>query len=180
MGFADEYEKISLSQSKAAAANFIHTEIGGWRGTRRPIAARRWLWEVLQNALDAAIINQRQLSLQILYKTSELIIRHDAGAFGLAEIVALVEGNTSKYHRDHDLAGRFGRGFLVSHVISTEVRVRGVLKDRDNRLYNFTFQISRGGQMEQIRNNIMDCAKLSGMAFALFMRQVGDGNLDFQ
>src|ERR1700730_11215842 len=100
MGFAEEYEKISQGQSKTAAANFIHTEISGWRGTRRPIAARRWLWELLQNALDAAIINQKQLSVTIVYKPSELIIRHDAGPFGLAEIVALVEGNTSKYHRD--------------------------------------------------------------------------------
>jgi hypothetical protein len=159
MGFAEEYEKISQSQSKTAAANFIHTEISGWRGTRRPIAARRWLWELLQNALDAAIINQKQLSLTIVYKPSELLIRHDAGPFGLAEIVALVEGNTSKYHRDPHLAGRFGRGFLVSHVISTEVRVRGVLKDRENHLYKFMFQISRGGEMEQIRNNILNCAK---------------------
>lgn len=159
MGFAEEYEKISQSQSKTAAANFIHTEISRWRGTRKPVAARRWLWELLQNALDVATINQRQFSLTIVYKPSELVVRHDAGPFGLAEIVALVEGNTSKYQRDPDLAGRFGRGFLVSHVISTEVRVRGVLKDRENNLYKFTFQISRGGQMEQIRNNIVDCAK---------------------
>jgi len=159
MGLAEEYEKISQSQSKTAAANFIHTEISKWRGTRRPAAARRWLWELLQNALDSAVLNQTQFSLRIKSSPSELIIRHDAGPFELSELVALVEGNTSKYSREVDLAGRFGRGFLVSHVISTEVRVKGLLKDRQKNLHQFRFQLSRNGSMEQIRNNILECAK---------------------
>ncbi len=123
---------------------------------RKQIASNRWLWELLQNAKDCAA--GRPFSFSVKRKPSELVIQHDAGPFNLREIVALVEGDSSK-HRRGETTGRFGKGFLVTHVISTEVRVRGTLLDEASTPFSFTFMMKRGGPQSAILDNINECAQ---------------------
>lgn len=156
MGLAQEFERISQTEARKAIAKFIYNEVHDWRTTEKRTASKRWLWELLQNARDCS--QGRPFSFRVSYKPTELAIQHDAGPFDLREVVALVEGDSSKQRRSLQTTGRFGKGFLVSHVISTEVRVRGILRHNDNRLFRFTFQLSRGGSEGEILQNIRKCA----------------------
>jgi hypothetical protein len=158
MGFSQEFEKISRAEASSAAARFIYNEVQDWRGSeKKPVAIKRWLWELLQNATDCA--NGRPFSFSVSWKPAELTICHNAGPFKMKEIVALVEGDSSKQRRSADTTGRFGKGFLVTHVISTVVRVRGVLTDKDQGRFGFTFLLSRGGSEGEIIQNIRKCAQ---------------------
>jgi hypothetical protein len=89
LGFSAEFDNIERSEARNAAARSVFTEAEDWRGTRRAVASRRWIWELLQNAKDAA--HGRQFSFSIKSSKTALVVEHDAGPFELREIVALVE-----------------------------------------------------------------------------------------
>src|SRR5262249_12683025 len=77
--------------------------------------------------------------------------------FELRDIVALVEGDSSKQRRAEDTTGKFGKGFLVSHVVSPDVQVRGILAVADEERYSFAFRLHRDGSEGQIKRNIEKC-----------------------
>src|ERR1700686_4811300 len=118
MGFRDEFERIAHDEGRSGNARNIFNEVEDWRGTRRSIASKRWIWELLQNAKDCA--KGKPFTFSVVLKESTLTVQHDAGPFTIRDIVALVEGDSSKRRRAEDATGRFGKGFLVSHVVSTE------------------------------------------------------------
>ncbi|MEK7994507.1 MAG: hypothetical protein AAB403_11950 [Planctomycetota bacterium] len=156
MTFSEEFDEISRREARSLAARSIHNDVQDWRGTKKPIASKRWLWELLQNARDSA--GRRPFSFGISWDSSKLVVRHDAAPFSLKEIVALVEGDSSKRKRGETI-GRFGKGFLVTHVISTTVDVRGILKHEQGPLFSFAFQLRRSGAQDDIRHNIDECAR---------------------
>ncbi len=156
MDFAEEFENISRMEARNALAKSIYNEVHDWRGTKKRIASRRWLWELLQNARDCSI--GKEFSFEIIWRPNELVVLHDAGPFELREVVALVEGDSSKQRRSLETTGKFGKGFLVTHVVSTEVRIRGVLRGPQDDLFTFTFLLTRGGSEGEIKENIRNCA----------------------
>lgn len=160
MHFTDEFDKITQSDSLRGAARFIQQEVSDWRTTRKKIASRRWIWELLQNARDGSA--GRPFSFKVSWKPSELLVTHTAGPFKLREIHAIVCGDTSKPERSTEFAGKFGKGFLVTHVISTEVRVEGVLQHSG--AFRFAFLLSRGGSREDILKNIHECRDSLGVS----------------
>jgi len=158
LDFSKAFNRILQARAAESAASFIYTEVQDWRGSEgKAVALKRWLWELLQNAKDCA--KGGPFSFRVMWKPTELKVWHNAGPFRLRGIVALVEGNSSKERRSAENTGRFGKGFLVTHVISTEVRVRGGLKDDNLGLYSFNFLLSRGGSEKEILHNIDKCAK---------------------
>jgi len=122
---------------------------------RKDTASKRWLWELLQNARDCAA--HHPFSFRVSWKMPELKVEHDAGTFKLREIVALVQGDSSKLRRG-EWTGKYGKGFLVTHVISPNVSVRGALEHDERGLFSFCFQLQRGGSRNEIEANIRTCA----------------------
>jgi hypothetical protein len=155
MDFRDEFDRIAREEARTAAARNIFSEVDDWRGTRRSVASKRWIWELLQNAKDCA--KRKPFTFSLVVKGATLTVQHDAGHFTLREIVALVEGDSSKHRRAEDTTGRFGKGFLVSHVVSTNVQVRGILADEKKGKFSFAFRLRRDGSEGEIRRNIEKC-----------------------
>ncbi|MEO8664749.1 MAG: DUF3883 domain-containing protein [Ignavibacteria bacterium] len=117
-------------------------------------AHRRWFWELLQNAKDT-VINEtdRQVAIKLTYT------RADNG-----ELVLTFEhsGNPFKYNPDRtrfdDLknlilpvsgkppgkaSGKFGTGFLSTHILSLKFNVKGVYQDESNDYWEFSIDIDR-------------------------------------
>ncbi len=155
MSFSGEFDRIARNEARSAAARNIFNEVEDWRGTRRAIASKRWIWELLQNAKDAA--KGKPFSFSVTLKESTLTVHHDAGPFELRDIVALVEGDSSKQRRAEDTTGKFGKGFLVSHVVSPDVQVRGILAAADRGAFSFAFRLHRDGSEGEIKRNIEKC-----------------------
>ncbi len=53
---------------------------------------------------------------------------HDGAAFSSQELAALLSGGSSKELDSEHTTGRFGTGFLVTHVLAEETRVVGLLR----------------------------------------------------
>ena len=145
MGLGDEIRREFAVDFQEAAARKIVTGIARWRmGGKVRTAQRRWAFELIQNALDAAKERQApHLRIEIFRKNGDLIIRHNAGYFTPYEIRALVFAYSTKpLDRESELAGRFGSGSLVTHILSRRMQVRGAI-EREGRLYRFDMPIDR-------------------------------------
>ncbi|MCK6483027.1 MAG: hypothetical protein L6R00_02695 [Phycisphaerae bacterium] len=115
-------------QVQKALARRIHAKVRDARSDPDR-AARRWPFELLQNAHDAGPRDGLQgISVTLELDEGVLRFQHDAAPFTMADIAALLTGGSSKDFDSHETTGRFGTGFLVTHALSERVRVSGVLE----------------------------------------------------
>lgn len=142
-GFAHDLER--------EAARKIIGAIDKWRkGGRIKTANRRWLFELIQNAVDISRERGTSLEIEITSQANQVLFRHNAGYFSPKEIRALIYAYSTKpYERESELAGRFATGFLVTHIVSEKVIVRSVL-EKDGGLYDIEIMIDR--ESDKIEN----------------------------
>lgn len=110
---------------------------------------RRWIWELIQNAKDVAN-ESGSVNINILYdkKNKELCFQHNGDLFTDKSILYLIEQVSSKEQSDGDdvATGKFGTGFLTTHLLSEEVEVSGILRDeKDGFLKSFSLELDRSG-----------------------------------
>jgi len=111
----------------------------------RAALGARWIWELLQNARDAA----RGQGVRVWIRATETQLRfeHDGKPFASDEIAHLVYHGSTKIENFENI-GQFGSGFLTTHLLSRIVRVAGRLDDSDE----FLFRLDRtGGTVEELR-----------------------------
>jgi hypothetical protein len=139
------------------AAQEIEKDVNDWLSSERiPRAKQKWLWELLQNALDAAIASgQKQLEIGLSQVNGDLLFKHDGagGEFSQEEFFRLLTRGTSKRQAGSESEGRFGEGFAVTHVLSRIVKVSGV-EHRDDEYRRFMVTIDRTGSWQQIADCI--------------------------
>src|SRR5438270_12715738 len=80
----------------------------------------RWVWELLQNARDAA--PRDGVSVWLVHEPKKLLFQHNGLPFTHKAIAHLIYHGSTK----HDLSGsnhigQFGTGFLTTHLISKTV-----------------------------------------------------------
>ncbi len=104
----------------------------------RPKRRTRWIWELLQNAHDASIVSDKRLVASITDNSEELIFLHNGSSFTIEQIQRLVFHGSTKVE-DEETIGRYGSGFLTTHLLSWDIDVSGQL---DNGQL-FDFRLSR-------------------------------------
>lgn len=104
---------------------------------KREVYEKRWIWELLQNALDAAKPDGK-IQIQIIKSNNQLSFLHDGRPFKKEEISHLIYHGSTKSQED---VGKFGTGFLITHLLSRTVNVSGIREDGKN----FAFQLNRNG-----------------------------------
>lgn len=144
------------------AARKIVRAIESWRrGGKILKGQKRWIFELIQNALDIAKrISINELKLEIIYDDKKFIFRHNAGYFTPREFRALIFATSSKpFERESEYAGKFATGFLVSHIVNENVDFEGVLK-KDEQYYSFKTKIRRKtNDLEEIKENFNKAVK---------------------
>src|SRR5207249_4978231 len=73
--------------------------------------------------------------------------------FTSEELAALLSGGSSKEFESEVTTGRFGTGFLVTHVLAERTRLRGLL-DVPRGCERFDLTLDRRGDEEAILENI--------------------------
>jgi hypothetical protein len=93
-------------------------------------SSRRWVWELLQNAKDEANKFGR-VSIELEISENLLAFRHNADPFKHNEILSLIQQVSSKpsNSKNDSQTGKFGTGFITTHILSRKIRVKGVLGD---------------------------------------------------
>jgi hypothetical protein len=113
---------------------------------------RRWIWELCQNALDSA---EGSVSIEVELHDQAVIFRHNGHAFDEAEIAHLVCHGSTKRGEGGKL-GRWGTGFLTTHLLSKLTKVTGIMCD-DSR---FSFTLDRRGENAEAIKESMKKSKI--------------------
>ena len=109
------------------------TEIENQRNTY----SHRWIYELIQNALDSHR-DDRKLEITLSLEGNSLRFTHNGRPFRKEEVAHLIYHGSTKSETD---LGKFGTGFLVTHLLSKKVSVSG-LRDDGKR---FSFVLDRIG-----------------------------------
>ncbi len=105
---------------------------------------KRWVWELIQNASDCTG-EKGYVNIDILVKDDELIFTHDGIPFSYKNLIDLVTQISSKEEDGDDKTGKFGTGFITTHMISEIVTLHSGLIAGDG-ISPFVLTIDRSGQ----------------------------------
>jgi hypothetical protein len=91
-------------------------------------SAKRWVWELMQNAKDVPNKYSR-VSVNIILDSDKLIFRHNGDPFTLSNIFSLIQqvSNKDSTNKDEEVTGKFGTGFITTHLLSEKIDVSGVV-----------------------------------------------------
>nr|WP_319401829.1 hypothetical protein [uncultured Carboxylicivirga sp.] len=110
----------------------------------------RWAWELLQNAKDSvATENERKVSVQIKLYNGKIIFKHNGKRFSEKDVRGIINQISSKEIEEGEetkQTGRFGTGFLTTHILSKVITIRGILETENGDLYKFKFPLDREGK----------------------------------
>lgn len=112
-------------------------------------SARRWVWELMQNAKDVKNIFS-QVSTQIELFENKLVFSHNGDPFNMENITSLIQQVSSKdsNNADKDVTGKYGTGFIATHLLSEIIGVKGIVKYRG--LYkDFEVVLDRSGNSSE-------------------------------
>ena len=109
------------------------------------ISARRWVWELIQNAKDVPN-DYGRVSIEIeLVSENELQFKHNGNPFEEGDVAALILPTSSKSatNKDESITGMFGTGFICTHLLSDVIKINGVLRSGGYR--QFELVLDRSG-----------------------------------
>lgn len=111
---------------------------------------RRWIWELMQNAKD---VENRfgQVSIQVILKEDKLIFKHNGDAFAIKHLTGLIQQVSSKDDQSNndEVTGKFGTGFITTHLLSPIIDVEGYVKNKENRFKHFNIKLDRSPQTSE-------------------------------
>lgn len=107
-------------------------------------AKKRWFWELLQNASDYNDV----VSVRLTVTPKEVVFSHNGQPFSIADALNLISPDSNKredkVHLDN--IGKFGTGFVSTHILSSVINVKGVCFEKDdNKYYEFSYTLDRSG-----------------------------------
>ncbi|GAH34051.1 unnamed protein product, partial [marine sediment metagenome] len=80
MGLGDKAKKVAIEHVKQKAARDILNGINEWRKNRISTAKRRWIFELIQNAVDTAKARKNASSkVEIAEKQDTITFKHNGG-----------------------------------------------------------------------------------------------------
>jgi len=113
----------------------------------------RWAWELLQNAKDSISNDaERTVSIHIELNSDSVVFKHNGLYFTDLDIRGLINQISSKEVEEGvetKNTGRFGTGFLTTHLLSKKVEISGMVKAEEG-LHNFNFLLDRDGSTTEI------------------------------
>lgn len=112
-------------------------------------SAKRWVWELMQNAKDVKNIFG-QVSVQIELFEDKLVFSHNGDPFKISNITGLIQQVSSKdsSNTDGEVTGKFGTGFIATHLLSDIITVNGVV-DHKGEQKTFEVVLDRSGRTSE-------------------------------
>ncbi len=143
----DEIRDSGLKENNALRVHSYLRANERARSRRLP----RWIWELLQNALDASIAHDDPLTVKIEYNLEELIFLHNGSSFEEKQIFNLIYHGSTKADREEAI-GEYGSGFLTTHLLSPEIEISGQLSSKEW----FDFCLTRKSDSPDALLDLMD------------------------
>lgn len=155
-----------LKESKEKVYNFaIATKILDLMDKLRMDATnsseRRWIWELLQNAKDVGF-DDKSVSIEINFdkENSFVEFKHNGKPFTVDNITFLIEQVSTKERKVNEgekpkTTGKFGTGFLTTHLLSEKVDLSGIVKEPELPYRKFSILLDRSGrEIQEITDSV--------------------------
>jgi hypothetical protein len=108
----------------------------------------RWAWELLQNAKDSVADDTRKVDVCLIRDGDTVSFLHNGNYFTEHDIRGLINQISSKEVEEGQKStrvGRFGTGFITTHLLSKVVTVKGIVETLAKEFYQFEFPLDREG-----------------------------------
>jgi len=162
--YSDEIQRVRNEAQETKVANTIIDLLDKLQLNSNGNSCRRWIWELIQNAKD--VLNSTgKSSININFDEHKNIIKfeHNGRLFTTKNLVYLIEQVSTKDRENLEsettkVTGKFGTGFLTTHLLSEKVNVSGILEGDDKNPREFSIDIDRTGKnkteiIEAIQNS---------------------------
>ena len=134
---ASKIDAIKQEAYETNVANRILDLLRNLRYSSNENSPRRWIWELVQNAKD--VVNSTgKIKIQVNFDEEKQILEfsHNGAPFTLKHLIYLMEQVSTKDRSSGESSskktGKFGTGFLTTHLLSTKVLVSGILLEDSN------------------------------------------------
>jgi len=87
----------------------------------------KWIWELIQNAKDVA---DKEAGINLFFELTKekLIFKHHGNPFSVKELLAITRKTSTKsLNNEEGTTGKFGSGFVSTHVLNKIVVIKGIL-----------------------------------------------------
>ncbi len=152
----DMEELFTKADQKALVANNAQEIFNALEEleNNRNMYQERWIWELIQNALDSKAEKQG-IDIEIRLENNILRFRHNGRPFELEEVFHLIRhGSTKKDAQRYK--GKFGTGFFSTHLLSKKVNIISAVIIEGSKK-NFTITIDRDGSADNIKLHTEKC-----------------------
>ncbi|PIV97587.1 MAG: hypothetical protein COW43_02290, partial [Flavobacteriaceae bacterium CG17_big_fil_post_rev_8_21_14_2_50_31_13] len=117
----------------------------------RTKSRRRWIWELMQNAKDVPNI-YGGVTIEITLRDNEFIFSHNGNPFQVENITGLIQQVSSGKPSDSTnkrITGKFGTGFISTHLLSDTVTVKGIVEQNGLLPKSFQFELNRKAEKSE-------------------------------
>jgi len=168
MNFTHKIEALRNKAQETQAANKIIDMLKHLEAKNDNTTSYRWIWELIQNAKDVANSSGKvDILIEFDEKEKNIKFKHNGKLFSTKNIIFLIEQVSTKERDRLDAnvkktTGKFGTGFLTTHLLSKKVNVSGYLQDDDDKPYSFKIDIDRSSdeQLTIINSIAESCNQL--------------------
>lgn len=154
MSFREDRIRLQEQSHVDSTAGALLEKLETLRNTSDGQSRRRWVWELLQNALDVARPGV-PLDVQVAQFRGEagggaVVFTHNGRPFTFKDLVYLAgKASTKERHGAGDetpeSVGRFGTGFLTTHLLSERITVVGACVHGGQEPVSFHLPLDRSG-----------------------------------
>ena len=116
---------------RIGAANRIVQLLDKQRYSNNENSVKRWIWELCQNAKDVSNDTGKvKICIGFDKINKSVVFKHNGRPFTMANIMSLINQSSSKdrYNEGERQSGKFGTGFITTHLLSEIVNVSGFLE----------------------------------------------------
>ena len=155
-----QLEQARKNQLDRIESRRIRTQVNqAWGDADTHGAAARWPFELTQNAHDPGGRDGISgVNVWLTFNGRTVVYEHDGKPFTMQDLAALLSGGSSKEFDSTETTGRFGTGFLVTHVLSLQIAFRGLLVT-ETAHEEVLIRLDRSGDEDSIFRNTGDCYK---------------------
>ena len=113
---------------------------------------RRWIWELIQNASDC--FENKPVDIRVDSTDSKVVFKHSGKCFNKENLIDLYTQISAK-RTNEEKTGKFGTGFISTHLLSTKVKIRGIYQSSDNKFRKLDLLLDRSATNDNdLRNSI--------------------------
>jgi len=149
-GYLDEVRDSKDYNNYKLTADKVIEKLDSVREERTK-SRRRWIWELMQNAKD--VPNKYEMvSIEINLSNELFQFKHNGDPFRVGNITGLIQqvsfGKPSN-SSNRRITGKFGTGFISTHLLSDIVTVEGIVEKESLPPKKFKIELNRKGETSE-------------------------------